>query len=69
MFGFISKKKLEAYMFEVKKGNRKTHLGANYAEPISRKQQETNLYAQGYEDGTDNFYNALCGKFKLTRNN
>ena len=67
MFGFISKKKLENYITEVKRENRKGNLNANYDTPISEKQQKTNIYAQGYEDGTDNFYNALCGKFNIKR--
>lgn len=67
MFGFISKKKLKNYMYEVQQSSTKENLNANYDTPISEKQQETNLYAQGYEDGTSNFYNALCRKFKIKR--
>ena len=69
MFGFISKKKLKNYIEDVKRGNRAKTLGQNYDRPISEKQSETNIYAQGYEDGTDNFYNALCSKFKIKRKN
>ena len=65
MFGMISKKKLASYMEKVKASNRKELLGANYEKPISYKQRTTNLYAQGYEDGTDNFYNAVCSEFGL----
>ena len=67
MFGFINKKKLKNYIEEVKRGNRAKILGQKYDSPISEEQQEKNLYAQGYEDGTDNFYNALCRKFNIRR--
>jgi hypothetical protein len=40
-------------------------MGANYKEPISERQQKRNLYAQAYEDGTDNMYNAICGRFNI----
>ena len=33
--------------------------------PISEKQKNMNIYLQGYEDGTDNFFNAICREFKL----
>ncbi len=68
MFGFISKKKLQKYIKEIKDGNQKEKLYANYEQPISKKQQALNSYSQGYEDGTDNMYNALCSKFNLKRN-
>ena len=67
MFGFISKKKLKNYIEGVKRENRAKILGQNYDSPISEKQVKTNIYAQGYEDGTDNFYNALCSKFNIKR--
>lgn len=67
MFGFISKKKLKAYMDIVKNGNRTKSLGANYKHPISEEQERTNIYAQGFEDGTDNFFNAVCVKFDIKR--
>ena len=67
MFGFISKKKLKNYIEEVKIGNRAKVLGQNYDGHISEEQKKKNLYAQGYEDGTDNFYNALCGRFNIKR--
>lgn len=63
MLGFISKKKLKNYIEDVKRRNRAKILGQNYDSPISEKQKKTNIYAQGYEDGTDNFYNALYSKF------
>jgi hypothetical protein len=68
MFGFISKNKLHKYIKEVKDRNRKERMGANYNHPINERQQNRNLYAQAYEDGTDNMYNALCSKFNLKRN-
>ncbi len=67
MFGFISKKKLKNYIEEVKRRNRAKILGQNYDSPISEEQKKKNLYAQGYEDGTDNFYNALCSEFNIKR--
>lgn len=67
MFGLISKKKLKKYIEEIKKGNRAEKLGQKYEQPISETQRIKNIYAQGYEDGTDNFYNALCNKFNIKR--
>lgn len=67
MFGFISKKELKKYIEEIKKVNRGENLGQKYEQPISETQRIKNIYAQGYEDGTDNFYNALCSKFNIKR--
>lgn len=67
MFGLISKKELKKYIYEIKKGNRGEKLGQKYEQPISEVQRIKNIYAQGYEDGTDNFYNALCSKFNIKR--
>lgn len=64
MFGFVSKKKLKMYMNEIKIENRKEKLYAKYP-PKDRKQENLNCYSQGYEDGTDNFYNGLKDYFKL----
>ncbi len=64
MFGFISKKKLGNYLMKVRQDNRKEKLGAKYP-PEDKGQEETNLYAQAYEDGTDNTINAIIGKFKI----
>lgn len=64
---FISKKKLAKYMNEIKAVNRKSNLGANYENDLTKEQTRTNIYAQGYEDGTDNFFNAVCAKFKIGR--
>ena len=44
-------------MKEIKDGNRKEKLYAKYP-PNSKNQGILNAYSQGYEDGTDNFYNA-----------
>ena len=66
MFGFISKKKLKAYIDGIKVGNRAENLGQKYP-PIDEQQKLRNVYAQGYEDGTDNFYNAVCSKFGIER--
>ena len=64
---FISKKKLKNYIKQIKDENRAENLGQNYTEPISDSQKAKNLYTQGYEDGTDNLYNAICAKFKINR--
>lgn len=45
-------------MKEIKDGNRKEKLYAKYP-PNGRDQEALNAYSQGYEDGTDNFYNAI----------
>ena len=42
----------------IKDGNRKEKLYAKYP-PNSKNQEVLNAYSQGYEDGTDNFYNAV----------
>lgn len=45
-------------MDEVQESNRKEKLYAKY--PAETEEQKTlNSYSAGYEDGTDNFYNAL----------
>lgn len=64
---FISKKKLAKYMNKIKAGNRKSNLGANYENDLTNEQIRRNIYAQGYEDGTANFFNAVCAKFKVKR--
>ena len=45
-------------MKRIKDGNRKEKLYAKYP-PNSEDQKALNAYSQGYEDGTDNFYNAV----------
>ena len=47
-------------MRQIKDGNRKENLYAKYP-PNSKDQEVLNAYSQGYEDGTDNFYNATAG--------
>jgi hypothetical protein len=54
-------------MNEIKAVNRKSNLGANYENDLTKEQIRKNIYAQGYEDGTDNFFNAVCAKFKIKR--
>lgn len=52
---------LEKILEEIKRikdGNRKEKLYAKYP-PNSKDQEVLNAYSQGYEDGTDNFYNAV----------
>ena len=58
MFGMVSKKKVLDYIKKIKDGNRKEQLYAKY-HPRTHGQEKLNCYSQGYEDGTDNFYNAL----------
>lgn len=60
MFGLVSKKKVLKKMLEIKNGNRKENLYAKYP-PKDTNQEKLNCYSQGYEDGTDNFYNGLKG--------
>ena len=62
---FISKKKLKNYIEKLQAENRAANLGQNYDQPISKEQASMNMYLQGYEDGTDNFFNAVCEKFKI----
>ena len=64
---FISKKKLAKYIKMLKDNNRKEDLGANYENDLTEKQIRINIYANGFEDGTDNFYNAICAKCKIKR--
>lgn len=63
MFGLIRKKKVLKEMMEIKNENRKENLFANYP-PENINQEKLNCYSQGYEDGTDNFYNGLKGILK-----
>lgn len=45
-------------MKKIKDGNRKETLYAKYP-PKGEQEKILNGYSQGYEDGTDNFYNAM----------
>lgn len=45
-------------MKKIKDGNRKEKLHGKYP-PQNKRQETLNAYSQGYEDGTDNFYNAI----------
>lgn len=45
-------------MKKIKDGNRKEKLYGKYP-PQNKRQETLNAYSQGYEDGTDNFYNAI----------
>lgn len=58
MFGLIRKKKVLEKMKAIKDGNRAKDLYAKYP-PKDKEQEKLNCYSQGYEDGTDNFYNVL----------
>lgn len=58
MFGLIRKKTVLAKMKELKDSNRKENLFAKFPAE-TEKQEKLNIYSAGYEDGTDNFYNAM----------
>lgn len=45
-------------MKKIKDGNRKENLYAKYP-PKDEQGKILNGYSQGYEDGTDNFYNVI----------
>lgn len=62
---FISKRKLTKYIEKLWVNNRAEKLGQDRTQPISEEQKTKNIYLQGFEDGTDNFFNALCTKFNL----
>ena len=47
-------------MKKIKDGNRKENLYAKYP-PKDEQGKILNGYSQGYEDGTDNFYNVMVG--------
>ena len=66
MFGLVRKKALIRYMKEIKDENRASNIYAKYP-PKDNKQEKLNCYSQGYEDGTDNFYNVMMQKFRLNR--
>ena len=51
----------------IKDGNRKEKLYAKYP-PNSKNQEVLNAYSQGYEDGTDNFYNAIVDDIRKHMN-
>lgn len=54
-------------MKEIKDGNRKEKIYAKYP-PNGRDQEILNAYSQGYEDGTDNFYNAIVDDIRKHMN-
>ena len=54
-------------MKEIKDGNRKEKIYAKYP-PNGRDQEILNAYSQGYEDGTDNFYNAIVDNIRKHMN-
>lgn len=61
---FIRKKTLLKYIDMIKDDNRKEKIYADYP-PKDDKQEVLNAYSTGYEDGTDNMYNAIRHKFKF----
>ena len=58
MFGFVRKKKLLEEMNRIKISGQKEYNGVEYP-PKTEEQAIWNIMMQGYEDGHDNFYNAL----------
>lgn len=60
-------KKIIEKIKEIKDGNRKEKLYAKYP-PNGRDQETLNAYSQGYEDGTDNFYNAIVDDIRKHMN-
>lgn len=54
-------------MKEIKDGNRKEKIYAKYP-PNGRDQEILNAYSQRYEDGTDNFYNAIVDDIRKHMN-
>ena len=58
MFGFVSKKKLLKEMKMLKESGKKENNSVHYPSK-DEKQKVWNVMMQGYEDGHDNFYNAL----------
>lgn len=54
-------------MKEIKDGNRKEKIYTKYP-PNGRDQEILNAYSQGYEDGTDNFYNAIVDNIRKHMN-
>ena len=65
---FISKRKLKKYMEKLWVDSRAEKLGQDYTSPISEEQKKKNIYSQGFEDGIDNFFNAVCYKFNIKSN-
>ena len=61
MFGLISKKNLLKEMNRLKESGKKENNGAKYP-PQNEKEESMNCFLQGYEDGHDNFYNALYSR-------
>ena len=58
MTTMVRKKKVLDYAKEIRVENRAEDIYAKYP-PEDVRQEKLNCYSQGYEDGTDNFYNAL----------
>ena len=56
MFGYVNKKKLLKKMEDLKKGGRS--LTGKYP-PVSKEEEDHNIFVHGYESGSDNFYNGL----------
>ena len=64
---FISKRKLKKYMEMLWANNRAEKLGQinEHDSTLSKDQKQKNIYLQGFEDGTDNFFNAFCHEFGI----
>lgn len=63
MFGLMRKKKLLEEMNRLKESGKKENNGGGKYPPANETELAMNSFWQGYEDGHDNFYNALYGKF------
>lgn len=61
MFGLISKKKLLKEMDRIRESGKKKNNGVKYP-PNNENDKSMNCVLQGYEDGHDNFYNALYAR-------
>jgi hypothetical protein len=64
---FIRKKTLKEYIEKLQAENRAFKL--EYKQDCTSNPTEnynsSNNYWRGYEDGIDNFFNAICYKFKI----
>jgi hypothetical protein len=67
MFGLISKKKVIKYLEQIKDGSRAKNMFTGNESEAPDRQRALRAYSQGYEDGTDNVYNALLYRFSLKK--
>lgn len=67
MFGLISKKRVIEYLEQIKDGSRAENMFTGKESATPDRQRALKAYSQGYEDGTDNVYNALLYRFSLKK--